>query len=42
MPEGWRDSVLALRKLNDELADDERVDLAMVGIADGLTIARKR
>jgi len=37
-----RDSVVALRKLNDELAGDERVDLAMVGIADGLTIARKR
>jgi caffeoyl-CoA O-methyltransferase len=42
VPEGWRDSVLALRKLNGELSDDERVDLAMVGIADGLTIARKR
>ena len=42
VPEGWRDSVLALRKLNDELVDDERVDLAMVGIADGLTFARKR
>ena len=28
--------------LNDKLAADERVDLAMVGIADGITIARKR
>ena len=40
--EGWRESVLALQALNDELAADKRVDLAMVGIADGLTIARKR
>ncbi len=42
VPEGWRESVVALRKLNDDLVEDERVDLAMVGIADGLTIARKR
>ena len=28
--------------LNERLAADERVDLAMVGIADGITIARKR
>ena len=40
--DGWRESVAALRKLNDQLVADERVDLAMVGIADGLTIARKR
>ena len=40
--EGWRESVAALRELNDQLVADERVDLAMVGIADGLTIARKR
>ena len=42
VPEGWRESVVALRKLNSELVRDDRVDLAMVGIADGLTIARKR
>ena len=40
--EGWRESVAALRALNDRLVADERVDLAMVGIADGLTILRKR
>lgn len=40
--EGWRESVVALRELNARIARDERVDLAMVGIADGLTIARKR
>ena len=30
------------RQLNEKLADDERIDLAMVAIADGITIARKR
>ena len=40
-PEG-DDSARALAALNDKLAADERVDLAMVGIADGITIARKR
>ena len=29
-------------ELNDRLAADERVDAAMLGIADGVTIARKR
>lgn len=40
--EGWQESVAVLRELNRQLADDDRIDLAMVGIADGLTIARKR
>jgi caffeoyl-CoA O-methyltransferase len=40
--EGWRDSVVVMRELNDRLVEDERVDLAMVAIADGLTILRKR
>ena len=40
--EGWRDSVRALQALNEKLRGDERVDLAMVAIADGLTIARRR
>lgn len=35
-------TVAAITKLNDRVRDDERVDVAMVGIADGLTIARKR
>ena len=42
VPEDRREYLLALQGLNDELATDERVDLAMVGIADGLTLARKR
>jgi caffeoyl-CoA O-methyltransferase len=37
-----RDSVAAIRRLNDTIAGDERVDSAMVGIADGLMFARKR
>lgn len=35
-------AVQAIRHLNQSLADDERVSLAMVPIADGLTLARKR
>ena len=29
-------------ELNDRMRDDDRIDLAMVGIADGLSLARKR
>lgn len=32
----------ALRKLNDSLAHDTRVEAVMLGIADGLTIVRKK
>lgn len=32
----------AIAKLNDSLAVDERVDIAMLGIGDGVTLARKR
>jgi caffeoyl-CoA O-methyltransferase len=35
-------SVQAIRAVNERIRDDARVDVAMVGIADGLTIARKR
>ena len=35
-------NVAAIEELNLRIRDDERVDVAMVGIADGLTIARKR
>jgi caffeoyl-CoA O-methyltransferase len=42
VPADRSETVAALRELNDALAGDERVDLAMVAIADGLTIARKR
>jgi caffeoyl-CoA O-methyltransferase len=36
------DSVTAIRQLNDTITADERVDSAMVAIADGLMLARKR
>jgi caffeoyl-CoA O-methyltransferase len=29
-------------ELNDRLAKDERVDVALLGLADGITLARKR
>ena len=36
------ESARAVAALNDRLAVDERIDVAMVAIADGITIARKR
>jgi hypothetical protein len=36
------DDVGAVRELNDIIRDDPRVDVAMVPIADGLTLARKK
>ncbi|MEP6807311.1 MAG: class I SAM-dependent methyltransferase [Chloroflexota bacterium] len=36
------DDTVAIRALNDAIATDERVDLAMVPIADGVTLARVR
>ncbi len=39
---GGDESAEAIVRLNAKLAVDERVDLAMVGVADGLTLALKR
>jgi len=36
------DDIRAIRTLNETIATDERVDIAMIPIADGLTLARKR
>jgi caffeoyl-CoA O-methyltransferase len=36
------DNVVALRAYNDHLAADPRVDVVMVNVADGLSLARKR
>jgi caffeoyl-CoA O-methyltransferase len=41
-PEPDDESTNAIVTLNKELARDERIDIAMVAIADGITIARKR
>jgi caffeoyl-CoA O-methyltransferase len=37
-----QDSVTTMRALNERIRDDERVDVAMIAVADGLTLARKR
>jgi caffeoyl-CoA O-methyltransferase len=37
-----RESVEAIRRVNELIAADERVDTAMVAVADGLLLARKR
>lgn len=40
---GFRQEYLdGIGRLNEKIRDDERVDVAMVGIADGVTLARKR
>jgi predicted O-methyltransferase YrrM len=36
------EDTLAIRALNEAIAADERVDMAMVPIADGVTVARVR
>ena len=41
-PDERSEQVEAIRATNDLVAADERVDTAMVAIADGLMLARKR
>ena len=45
-PEDWpeenRESLEAIARVNEQVVADERVDVAMLGMADGVTIARKR
>lgn len=36
------DDTMALRRLNEKIHTDERVDLSMLPMADGITLARKR
>ena len=40
--EDRKDSTLAIRDFNARIADDRRVDLVMLPVSDGITIARKR
>ena len=41
-PADQTDDTVAIRAVNDHVADDPRVDVVMLPIADGLTIARRR
>jgi caffeoyl-CoA O-methyltransferase len=39
---GESDTATTIDELNDRLAEDDRVDVALLGFADGITMARKR
>lgn len=41
-PDDTSDDTVALRLLNNKIAEDDRVDIALVPIGDGLTLCRKR
>lgn len=41
-PENTTADTLALRALNDKLGSDERVDITMLAVGDGLTLARRK
>ena len=41
-PDPADESAVTIGALNERIAGDERVDVAMLGIADGITLARKR
>jgi predicted O-methyltransferase YrrM len=41
-PDAADESVQAIQRLNEKLHDDERVDLSMLPLADGVTLAMKR
>jgi caffeoyl-CoA O-methyltransferase len=41
-PNATDDNTMAIRAFNDYVAADDRVDVVMLPLADGLTLARKR
>jgi caffeoyl-CoA O-methyltransferase len=41
-PEERREQVAAITTLNDRIAVDERVERAMLGVSDGITLVLKR
>jgi len=41
-PEAQDDDTKAIRRLNEQLKDDARVDISLLPMADGITLARKR
>ena len=41
-PDRGNDGTRAIAELNERIAADDRVDVAMLGVADGITLARKR
>ncbi|ALF52659.1 SAM-dependent methyltransferase [Nostoc piscinale CENA21] len=41
-PELQDSSTTAIREFNSKLAEDDRIDVSLIAIADGLTLARKR
>lgn len=41
-PESAGESTRVIAELNERIAGDERVDIAMLGVADGITLALKR
>lgn len=41
-PEDHRENTEAIRRFNAQLTQDDRIDLSLIPVADGLTLARKR
>jgi len=41
-PANDKEDTVALRKFNDTVHRDERVDIALLAIGDGVTLVRKR
>jgi predicted O-methyltransferase YrrM len=41
-PENQKEDTVALRALNDALHRDDRVDVSLLPVGDGVTLARKR